>query len=63
MSLELKLLQWIHASYRDEDDCHRPNGELCPQCRERRRLRHDLIDILTTETKLTAEDIAAIHNV
>jgi hypothetical protein len=42
----------------DEADCsNKKDGEFCAQCRERRRLRRELADILIANTPFTEEDL------
>jgi hypothetical protein len=41
----------------DEENCHKPEGEFCAQCRERKRLRRELADILIGATAVTEADL------
>ena len=46
----MRLEEWIHALIEEmesfEIDCDRPNGGFCAQCKERRTLRRQLIQVL-----------------
>jgi hypothetical protein len=55
--LASKLIWYLERMRAEEVTCHRPKGELCAGCRERRRLRRELIDILVETTNVTGEDL------
>lgn len=55
--LASKIIWYMTRMKADEENCHKPEGEFCAQCRERRRLRRELADILIETTNARETDL------